>query len=123
LTSSDRKWAYRIEHILDAIAKIQQYTGGMDESAFAANDLVIDAVIRNFQFIGEAARNIPAGVQAKHAHIPWASMIGMQNVIVHGYDVVRLDIVWRTIGDHLPPLIDPLRKLRQVARIEEGGAS
>jgi uncharacterized protein with HEPN domain len=95
--SAHRKWHFRIEHILEAVAKIQRYTAGMSEAAFAADRLVVDAVERNFTVIGEAARQIPTDIQAKHSDIPWALIQGMRNVLVHEYDAVRLDVVWRTI--------------------------
>jgi uncharacterized protein with HEPN domain len=109
--SARRKWHFRIEHILDAIAKIQRYTAGMSEDAFAADRLVVDAVERNFTIIGEAARQIPVEIQAKHPEIPWARVQGMRNILVHEYDAVRLDVVWRTIQNNLPPLVEPLQKL------------
>jgi len=117
--SSGRKWAYRIEHILEAVAKIRRYTAGMSEAEFVRNDLVADAVIRNFQVIGEAARQVPPDAVALHVDIPWKQMAGMRNIIVHGYDVVRLDIVWRTVQEDLPALIDPLNAALKVARAAE----
>jgi uncharacterized protein with HEPN domain len=121
--SSHRKWALRIEHILGAIEKIRRYTANLDEAAFARDAMVVDAVIRNFQVIGEAARNVPDDVQSRYPEIPWASMIGIRHVIVHGYDAVRLDIVWRTIQDDLPPLVQPLRDILRQAEFEDGTAS
>ena len=120
--SSPRKWAFRIEHILDAIAKIQQYTAGLTEASFAGQSMVVDAVIRNFQVIGEAARRVPDEVQAQFPHIPWSLMIGMRHIVVHGYDAVRLDIVWRTIEHDLPPLIEPLQELLAHAKQSDGSA-
>jgi len=60
--SVERKWAFRIEHILAAIIKIQRYTDGMTEESFAADERTVDAVIRNFQVIGEATRHVPRDV-------------------------------------------------------------
>ena len=117
--SLERKWAYRIEHILDAIAKIQRYTANLSEAEFAQNELIIDAVIRNFQVIGEAARGVPNEAQSRFSDIPWTQMMGMRNIIVHGYDVIRLDIVWRTIQNDLPPLLGPLTMVLQSARRED----
>ncbi len=107
--STPRKWALRIEHILDAIAKIQLYSTDLDEASFARNSMVVDAVIRNLQVIGEAARHIPPDIQARFPDIPWSLMMGTRHVIVHGYDVVRLDIIWRTVQNDLPPLVPHLR--------------
>jgi uncharacterized protein with HEPN domain len=57
--SVKKKWGFRIEHVLEAIGKIQQYTAGMTEERFAANPMAVDAVIRNFLVIGEATRHAP----------------------------------------------------------------
>jgi uncharacterized protein with HEPN domain len=108
-----RKWHFRIEHILEAIAKIQRYTAGMSEEAFTADDLAVDAVERNFTIIGEAARQIPLDIQRKHPEIPWALMQGMRNILVHEYDAVKLEVVWRTIQQDLASLTEPLQRLVQ----------
>ena len=109
--SAERPWRPRVEHILEAIGKIQRYTAGLTEAAFADNSLVVDAVIRNFQVIGEAARHIPAEVQARYPEVPWSLMQGMRHVLVHDYFAVKLDIVWRTIHQSLPPLVEPLQRV------------
>ena len=79
-----------IAHILEALERIAQYTAGMDEEGFLQNRLVQDAVIRNIEIIGEAARNIerasPAFI-AEHPSIPWSTMIAMRNRVSHGYMV------------------------------------
>lgn len=111
-----RKWGFRVEHILEAIGKIQQYTAGMTEERFAANQMAVDAVIRNFLVIGEATRHVPEHVQRSYSEIPWALMHGMRNVLVHDYDTIKLEIVWRTIQEKLPPLLEPLRRLLQEVR-------
>ncbi len=114
--SAERSWTFRIDHILEAIDKIQRYTGGMTLDHFVANELVIDAVIRNFLVIGEATRNIPPEIQKAYPAIPWAQMQGMRNILVHAYEMVKVDIIWNTIQTDLPPLITPLRDiLRDVA--------
>jgi len=109
--SVERKWAFRIAHILEAIAKIQRYTQGMTEESFAADERTVDAVIRNFQVIGEAARHVPRDMQTRYQEIPWSLMQGMRHVLVHGYDMVKLEVVWRTMQEELPPLIEPLRNV------------
>jgi uncharacterized protein with HEPN domain len=64
--SADKRWQVRIEHILEAIGKIERYTTGLTEAAFATQDMIVDAVIRNFQVIGEAVRHVPDEVQARY---------------------------------------------------------
>ena len=108
---SRKKWPLRVRHILEAVTRIQEYTSAARDATFGGNRMMIDAVIRNFQVIGEAARRVPATVQAIHPEIPWALMCGMRNVLVHDYDEVDLETLWRTVRDDLPALIDPLSKL------------
>ena len=86
----------------------------MSEVAFLENDLVQDAVIRNIEIIGEAARNIerndPA-FTAQHAEIPWAVIYAMRNRVAHGYFKVDLEIAWKTIHQDLPELAREVDRL------------
>jgi uncharacterized protein with HEPN domain len=104
-----RAWRLRIEDILGALAKIERYTAGATFEAFAANELLSDAVLRNIEIIGEAARHVPSDVQSRFPVIPWAKMQSMRNVVIHTYDEVSLTIVWDTIQVDLPPLVPLLR--------------
>src|SRR5215510_2750187 len=110
-----RRWKLRIHHILDAIDKIRVYTAGMSLEAFAANDLVVDAVLRNFTVIGEATRHIPTYVTTAYPQIPWRLMQDMRNVVIHDYPNVSLQVVWETIQNDLPLLLEPLRHLLEEA--------
>ena len=109
--SADKRWQMRIGHVLEAIAKIERYTAGLTETSFAMEGMAVDAVIRNFQVIGEAVRHVPDEVRARYPVIPWSLMQGMRHVLVHDYYAVKLDVVWRTIQQSLPPLLDPLRNI------------
>lgn len=96
-----------LEHIIQAIERIQRYTDDMSEVIFLENELVQDAVIRNIEIIGEAARNIERNdpvFAAQHAEIPWEIIYAMRNRVAHGYFKVDLEIVWNTIHHDLPGL-------------------
>jgi uncharacterized protein with HEPN domain len=97
--------------MLEAIGRIQRYTGGLNEESFAGHSMVVDAVIRNFQVIGEAVRHVPDDVQARYPEIPWSLMQGMRHILVHDYYAVKLDVVWRTVQESLPPLLEPLTRV------------
>lgn len=103
-----------LNHILEAIARVDKYTKNMTESAFLADSLVQDAVIRNFEVIGEASRNIeryhPA-FAASHSNIPWSDLYTMRNRVAHGYFSVDLQIVWKTIERDLPSLAADIAQL------------
>lgn len=94
----------RVQDILDAIGKIELYTTGMNYNAFRRDEKTVDAVIRNFQIIGEAARHIPADLETRWPHIPWTEMRDMRNVVIHEYFGVSREILWQTITDDLPSL-------------------
>lgn len=103
-----------LAHILEAMHRIDIYTSGMTEAVFLQNQLVQDAVIRNFEIIGEAARNIERYHQvfaAQHDDIPWSDLYTMRNRISHGYFSVDLEIVWKTIERDLPPLTMDIQTL------------
>jgi len=96
-----------LEHILEATRRIEDYCHGMDQKAFLSNRLVQDAVIRNFEIIGEASRNIervdPSFLTA-HPELPLSFAYEMRNFLSHGYFKVDLALVWRTIKADLPSL-------------------
>jgi uncharacterized protein with HEPN domain len=75
------------------------------------NEMAIDAVVRNFEIIGEAANNIPSEVQLANPQVPWKQMIEMRNFLIHEYFGVDLTTVWQTEHKYLPPLKDQLLHL------------
>jgi len=109
--SSHRLWKFRVRHILEAIRKVENYTAGLDASGLAATPMALDAVIRNFQVIGEASRNVPDKVKEANPQVPWLKMERMRHVLVHDYNRVDVEVVWRTIQEDLPPLVPLLERL------------
>lgn len=96
-----------LEHILQAIERIERHTADVDEMGFLASELIQDAVIRNLEVIGEAANNIQrvdAAFAMAHGEVPWQVMYAMRNRLSHGYDRVDFEIVWKTIHRDLPDL-------------------
>ena len=91
----------------DALA----FVADLDEGAFLASKLYQSAVIRKLEVIGEAAGRVSKSFGAAHAEIPWREMIGLRNRLVHGYDDIRLDIVWQVVTERLPDLVAALRLL------------
>jgi uncharacterized protein with HEPN domain len=93
-----------LRHILDAIELIEEYTEGMSENEFLSNSMAHDAVIRQIEIIGEAARNISDEFQMLNPDLPWGKMIGIRNKIIHEYFNVNFAIVWDTVQEDLPAL-------------------
>ena len=108
---SPRDWAFRIQEILEAIAKIQRFVSGIDFNTFENDEEVMDAVVHNLTVIGEAANHIPSDITDRHPEIPWRQMIDLRNFSVHAYWNLRPSVIWDTIQNDLPPLIAPLTKL------------
>lgn len=96
-----------LEHIREAIERIQRYTKEMTRDSFLKNEMVQDAVIRNIEILGEASNNIKKNdpdIVEQHKDIPWAVVYAMRNRVAHAYHQVDLEIVWKTIQADLPKL-------------------
>lgn len=94
-------------HIVDAIDRPYRYVDGMTELAFLDDEKTQDAVVRNFEVLGEAAHNIEqfhTTFATAHSQIPWRLMYTMRNRVSHAYFNVDFGLVWRTIGTDLPEL-------------------
>ena len=89
--------------IRDAIDRILTYTAGGRE-AFFADPMIQDAVVRNIEIIGEAARTITETTRGAHPEIPWRKIVGTRDRVIHGYFRVDLDIVWEVVATELPVL-------------------
>ena len=88
---------------------IARYTAGMSFEEFAADQRTLDAVVRNLVTMGESIRWIPEPVLAAHPDVPWRTMRGVRNVVVHEYFGVDAAILWTTVQYDLPPLVPRLR--------------
>ncbi len=108
---SSREWSFRIQDILTAIEKVQHYIKGKTLRQFRKNTLVIDAVVRNLEIVGEASKNIPSAIRRSYPDIPWAEMCGMRDVLIHQYFGVDVKVVWRTAKKSLPTVQKQLQKL------------
>lgn len=97
--------------MLLAAKKIQQFTAGKSREQFTEDALVQSAVLREFQVIGEAARQVSMTTKSLQVSIAWSEIAGMRNHIIHGYFNVDLDIVWDTIQDDIPQLIGHLENI------------
>lgn len=98
------------QHILDAIKIIEGYIADSTKEAFLKNQMMQDAVVRQLEIIGEAARRLPQSIKSQAEEMPWTEISAMRNKIVHDYIDVNLDIVWDTIQQDLPILKDGLSK-------------
>jgi uncharacterized protein with HEPN domain len=101
---SERPADLLLEDSLEAIGKIERYTTGLDQAGFEADEKTIDAVVRNFEIIGEAARQLPEEFTRRNPQIEWRKIAGLRNRIVHDYFGLDLEIIWQIIRSDLPAL-------------------
>jgi uncharacterized protein with HEPN domain len=101
-----------IQHILDAITAIEQYTKRLTLTAFVRADhkMAQDAVIRELSIIGEATKRLSKRMRNAHRGLPWKEITGMRDKLIHDYFGVDLEVVWHTVKHDLPPLKAALKK-------------
>ena len=102
-----------IEYIVDILESARlarAYVGDSTLEEFQADVQCQDSVIRRFQVIGEAAKRVSEEGRAAWPNLPWKEMVGMRNVVIHGYDAVDLAVVWETVTNDLPKLIAALER-------------
>ncbi|HVT18636.1 MAG TPA: DUF86 domain-containing protein [Thermoanaerobaculia bacterium] len=104
-----------VEDMLAAIRKIERYTSGMSQAMFQQDEKTLDAVVRNLEVVGEAARRVSAGFASRHAEVPWRQVAGLRNRIVHDYFGLDLEIIWQVIRHDLPQLKASLEILESAA--------
>jgi uncharacterized protein with HEPN domain len=106
-----RDYKFYLHDIKEAAEKIETFTKGFTFEQFAQDTKTVDAVIRNLEIIGEAAKHIPKRVKEKHPVIDWKAMAGMRNILAHEYFGVRIGIIWKTIRERLPELRQKIEEI------------
>ena len=104
-------------HIVEAIDRIHRYANDVTEAGFLEDEKTQDAVVRNFEVLGEAAHNIEthhAAFAQVHADVPWTLMYTMRDRVAHGYFKVDYELVWKTIQADLPSLRTQIAALMTV---------
>jgi uncharacterized protein with HEPN domain len=100
-----------LRHILDAIGKIESYLTGATYESFSNNSMMVDAVVRELEIVGEASSNLSETFRDKHPDIPWRDAVDMRNFLIHEYFGVRKKVVWDTCKEDLPVMKRLIDKL------------
>ena len=98
---------HMLDHAREAVALMQDKS----RSDLGSSRLHALALVRLIEIVGEAASRVSKTARARHPQIPWPQIIGMRNRLIHGYEIVDLDIVWQTVIKELPPLIAELEQI------------
>ena len=110
---SKREWKLFVEDILESLELIEKYIRGKDFEDFQDDRKTIDAVVRNLEIIGEAAKFIPEEMKMKYTHIDWKGIVGLRNRIAHEYFGLSLSVIWRIINEEFKPLKKQIQKLSE----------
>ena len=102
----------RLNHIIESIDNIFEFTQNLEFSDFESNKMLKFAVIKNLEIIGEASNLLTKELKAKHADIKWNVIIGLRNVLVHGYYEISNTIIWNTVTDDLHAFKFEIEKIR-----------
>ena len=104
MSDKHRSHLHYFEDIIRAITKIESYVSDITYDEFCQNPMMVDAVIRNFEIIGEAANKISSDIRDKYRQVEWRQIIGFRNVLIHDYFEVDIEAVWDTIEKNIPIL-------------------
>lgn len=105
---SKRDSSVPLRHMLDHAREVISLVVGRSRSDLDSDRMLNLSLVRLLEVIGEAARRVPAEVQARHPQLPWARLIGLRNRLIHGYDQVDMDILWQIASADAPALLDQI---------------
>lgn len=122
--SERREYIDFIKDIRGAAAKALEFVAGFDFELFQNDEKTVFAVVRALEILGEATKRIPPEVRGKYSSVPWRSMSGIRDKLIHDYVSVNVEIVWKTTTQDLPallPLLDEI--LREVSTNDDANDS
>jgi uncharacterized protein with HEPN domain len=111
MSPESRDWRLYAEDIVEACSRIKRYTAGLDYEAFARDEKTRDAVVRNIEIIGEAAKALPDDIIARAPEIPWRKVRGMRDIVAHAYFGLDLKVVWSVCATQIDLLEKAVRSL------------
>jgi len=111
MTPQNREFDLYLEDILKSMLRITEYIDSKKFSDFRKDYMLVDAVVRNFEIIGEASKNIPLSIQKKYPEIPWKKMYSLRNLISHEYFGIDYEMLWEIASVSLPQNIKDLQRL------------
>ncbi len=102
----------RLRHMMDAIEAALRFTSGRERSDLDSDEMLLFALVRAVEIVGEAASRLSEAGRAQAPDVPWSAITGMRNRLVHAYFDIDRDILWTTVQQALPTLLQQLRAVR-----------
>lgn len=106
-----REWRLYVADMKACCARVAEYTAGLSREDFESKRIVYDATLRNLELLGEAARHVPEKARKLAPDIPWRRIVGVRNVLIHGYLGIDNDVVWDIVRNEVGKLVLALGKL------------
>ena len=100
-----------LKHIRDAMRKISRYISGKSKEDFLKEELLQDGVIRQLEVIGEAVKNLSFRITLEHPEIPWKGMAGLRDILIHKYNKIDLERVWKIVSEDIPKTLERIERL------------
>jgi uncharacterized protein with HEPN domain len=101
----------RLQHIIDAANEALSFIAGKSKSELKTDRALALALVKSIEIVGEAASKVSRELRSKSPEIPWTDIVAMRNRLIHSYFDVNLDIVWETVTDELPSVVEQIQKL------------
>jgi uncharacterized protein with HEPN domain len=111
-----RDYLFYLEDILESCGKIERYTAQLSFDQFVEDEKTYDAVVRNLEIIGEAAKNVPEDIRRRYPDVEWRKIAGLRDVIAHEYFGIDDDILWDIIQNWICSLRAELRRIVETER-------
>jgi uncharacterized protein with HEPN domain len=119
LKPEERDQLLYLEDIILSMQRVVEYVQGQDFQRFKQDYKTVDAVVRNFEVIGEASKNLSDATKDKYPHVPWKEMYRLRNRISHEYFGIDYEIIWNIVTKHLPENLKDIKKVLENERLNK----
>jgi uncharacterized protein with HEPN domain len=103
--------AVRLRHMVDSAVEAVELIQGKARTDLDTNRVLGLALVRLLEIVGEAASRVTIGTRQQTPNIPWSQIVSLRHRLIHGYDTINMDILWKILTDDLPPLIAQLQRI------------